>query len=160
MENIDDYKALIIHRDGKTDYVGDFHDPEERHAYCLSRYIKEKYANTQIAQKISPRNEAETIVFFLTRLGDIIISNNTTEKGKYGKNGWAVLPDIVTMEALDVLYDFADKNSEYSINLTYGLNVSDGTIHGETIYDVDNNFNKVLDEYSKRVGIEKSTRQV
>ncbi|MBR1377067.1 MAG: hypothetical protein IJ565_04575 [Bacilli bacterium] len=156
---MDSSKFAVIHNDGSIEYYGNRYDLDEYHIFSLLEYAKEKYPDVEIFKKLNIRHSPEVAAFFYTRLGDIIILNDTDAKEKYGKTGWALVPDEITKEAKDALYDFASKTKDYKIKLTYDLNMDTGVLAGHTLYDMEGDFKKVIDTYYETINNEKkSTR--
>ena len=144
---MDNDKLVLIHKDGCIEHIGNFHDEEEFHSACLLNYAQQKYPDEPIFNRLNYRHKAETIGYFYTLIGDIVIINDSDNKLKYGKTGWTLMPSEITPEQYETLYHFASIISDYNVKLTYDMDISTGILTGHTLYDNDHNFRKILDSY-------------
>lgn len=155
---MDNDKLIIIHEDGTIEHIGNFHDEEEYHSVCLLNYAKEKYPNVTIFDRLNYRHKAETIAYFYTLIGDIVIINDSDNKLKYGRTGWVLMPSEITDIQYNKLYELVPVLKDYNVKLTYDMNMDTGILAGHTIYDNDHNFEGILDNYFETIDKKKSTR--
>ncbi len=155
---MDNDKLIIIHADGTIEHIGNFHDENEYHSICLLNHAIKKYPDEPIFQRLNYRHKAETIGYFYTRIGDIVIINDSDNELKYGKTGWALMPEIITEEQKNSLYELVSALKDYNVKLTYDMNMDTGILAGHTLYDNEHNFKKILDNYFDLTNVKKSTR--
>ena len=155
---MDNDKLVLIHTDGSIEHIGNFHDEGEMHSACLLDYAEENYPDEPIFKRLNYRHKAETIGYFYTCLGDVMIINDSDNELRYGKTGWALMPETITEEQKMALYEFATALKDYNVKLTYDMNMDTGILAGHTLYDNDHNFKKILDSYFELINTKKSTR--
>lgn len=155
---MDNDKLILIHSDGKIERIGDFHSKDEYHSICLLNYAKKNYSDVPIFDRLNYRHKAETIGYFYTCIGDIVIINDSDNELKYGKTGWALMPETITEEQKDSLYGLIPALKDYNVKLTYDMNIDTGILAGHTLYDNNHNFKQILDNYFELKNMKKSTR--
>ena len=128
---MDNNKLAIIHPDGSIKLLGDKHDEDELHVACMLDYASEKYPEASIFQKLNIRHRPLDVAYFYTLLGDIIITNNTSQEKKYGKTGTVFMPNEITEMQKESLYEFAPFMDNYVVDILYDMEIKDGIIDGQ-----------------------------
>ena len=82
---MDQYKLIIINSEGKIKRCGNRSEESLLHVVCLLDFIKETYPNNETLKKLNARHTADTVGFFLTLYGNIVVFNTTKHEEKYGK---------------------------------------------------------------------------
>ena len=137
MEKVSDYTAEVIEEDGKINYLGyDFN--YSFHALCLMDYGKKKYPMISF-DKIDYMAEPFLPIYYLTRLNNIVFTNTSTDDEK---RGTLYLPNKVTSNQVNSLYDFINQIQDFEISVVHNL-VKDDIVSGK---EEDKDF---LDEFLK-----------
>lgn len=134
MEN---YKLVFIYgvndpnkniKNGEMEGIGDVQDETLLHINCLLDYAKTKYPNIPIFQQLNNRHRPETVAYFLTLLGHIVFFNTTKNVKKHGKSGLFMFPKEITEEQKETLSKFCKTIEDFSITVTYDLQLVDGIL--------------------------------
>lgn len=158
---MDQYKLVVINSEGETELHGDRSDENLLHVICLLNYIKEKYPNNETLKKLNERHTPNTVGFFLTLYGNIVVFNTTHNEKKHGKTGLVMMPAILSEEQKKSLESLLKEVPTYSMTIVYDLKVVDGILEAKEISSTEKiSPLKVLEMYYQKVGIQKEKGNV
>lgn len=153
---MDQSKLLVINAVGEPSKRGDSNDENLLHAACLLEYIEEKYPNNETLKQLNLRHTANTIGFFLTLYGNIILFNTTKHEEMYGKSAYLMMPSILNEEQRRCLEELLETMPIYSLTIAYDMTVIDGILDGKELSSTEKIPPiEVLKMYYKKVGIDK-----
>lgn len=153
---MEQHKLAIISSDGKIKKRGDRTVEKLLHATCLLEFIKEEYPNNETLKRLTIKHTANTIGFFLTLYGNIVVFNTTRYDEKHGKNGFVMMPDNFTETQQESLEGLLRSIPTYSIRIAYNMKVTDGILEGKEIASTEKIPPiQVLEMYYQKVGRKK-----
>lgn len=152
---MEQHKLAVINIDGEINRRGDRRNEQLLHATCLLEYISEKYPNNESLKKLNFRHTANTIGFFLTLYGNIILLNTTKHEEKYGKSIYLMMPSALTEEQRKSLENLLETIPTYFLTIAYDMEVVDGILDGKELSSTEKRPPiEVLKMYYKKVGEE------
>ncbi len=151
---MDQHKLAVIPVDGKIERRGEQNDERLFHAICLLDYIKEKYPNNETLKKLNARHTADTIAYFLTLYGNIVIFNATKQEEKYGKSAYLMMPVVLTEEQRKSLEELLKSMSTYFLTIAYDTKIVEGILDGKELSPTEKKPPiEVLEMYYNKLGI-------
>lgn len=156
---MDNYKLAFIYgnedeklniKKAKIEQYGE-NDDDSLHILYLLDFIKEKGFPQPIFKNITSRHQPEVVAFLITTLGHIVFINTTKNVEKYGKSGLFLLPKTIDEDVEDSLYLFADSIKDYSVIISYDMDIKDGILNGKEMQSVGNDTpRKLIEEYFRK----------
>ena len=130
---MDQYKLVVIDKEGRVDKRGDRNVEDLLHVVCLLGFIKEQYPNNETLKKLNFRHSVNTVGFFLTLYGNAILFNTTKHEEKYGKSALLMVPECLSDSQKQSIEELLADMNEYSLTIGYDLKVIDGILEGKEI---------------------------
>lgn len=153
MENVDDYKAVIITGkndksddiDGEMKFIGSLSN-YEFHIDCLLDYARENYPGVKVFQRMNDRFDPNVPIFFLTWLNSIVYIN--ISGNRLGRYGMLYLPDEISDKQKEKLLMFAKSIPKAHVDIVYDLDIEDGLVEWKEFnYDKNKKFYELLNDF-------------
>lgn len=150
---MDQYKLAIIESNGLTEKIGNRQE-EELHIICLLDYIKRKYPNNMSLQKLNIRHTPNTVGFFFTLYGNVVVFNTTKNVQKHGKSAFLMMPTPLSEEQQKSLEQLLETMPDYFVTIAYDMKVVEGVLESKELSSTERlSPIEVLKKYYDKVGI-------